>query len=184
MRRALLLLVSLAVLSLLGLGAAVATTPPRLAAAGPTSVSGTDATAVFTVGDRRIRQVRYRDKGRLVYTFRLASAGRLPVTVTGLAPLAHAPRLFHYLSLTDTRGARSFTIPAGGATTVRLTMRMHACETLSARAGSFATQVALRTSRAAVLDSVAVVRLPEEVHTGSPREAYCPGSTATSRPPG
>ena len=26
--------------------------------------------------------------------------------------------------------------------------------------------------------------LPEEIHTGSPREAFCPDSTATSRPPG
>jgi hypothetical protein len=28
------------------------------------------------------------------------------------------------------------------------------------------------------------LRLPEELHTGSPREAFCPESTATSRPPG
>ena len=28
------------------------------------------------------------------------------------------------------------------------------------------------------------VSLPEEVHTGSPREAFCPRSTATPRPPG
>ena len=26
--------------------------------------------------------------------------------------------------------------------------------------------------------------LPEEVHTGSPREAFCPRATADSRPPG
>ena len=26
--------------------------------------------------------------------------------------------------------------------------------------------------------------IPEEVHTGSPREAFCPNATATSRPPG
>jgi len=30
----------------------------------------------------------------------------------------------------------------------------------------------------------ATLRLPEELHTGSPREAFCPESTATSRPPG
>jgi hypothetical protein len=26
--------------------------------------------------------------------------------------------------------------------------------------------------------------LPEQLHTGSPREAFCPNSTATSRPRG
>jgi hypothetical protein len=61
---------------------------------------------------------------------------------------------------------------------------MHACETLSARAGSFATEVALRVVRAGVLADAVRVTLPEEVHTGSPREASCPRATASSRPPG
>ena len=34
-----------------------------------------------------------------------------------------------------------------------------------------------------VPDDVSVT-LPEELHTGSPREAFCPNSTATSRPAG
>jgi len=31
---------------------------------------------------------------------------------------------------------------------------------------------------------VVLVTLPEEVHTGSPREAFCPEATASSRSPG
>ena len=61
---------------------------------------------------------------------------------------------------------------------------MGGCETLSARAGSFVTEVALRTQQAGVLEDEVSVTLPEEVHTGSPREAFCPESTASSRPPG
>ena len=61
---------------------------------------------------------------------------------------------------------------------------MVSCETLSARAGSFATHVNLSTSRAGILEDQVVVELPEEVHTGSPREAFCPRATADSRPPG
>ena len=68
-----------------GAGIAAATqSRPALSAHGPTRVSGTDATAVFRVGDRTVRQVRYQDRGTLGYTFVLANDGRLPVTVTGL----------------------------------------------------------------------------------------------------
>ena len=67
---------------------------------------------------------------------------------------------------------------------VRVRMRMESCESLSARAGSFATEAALRTTRAGFVDEVVTVTFPEEVHTGSPREAFCPESTAGSRPPG
>jgi hypothetical protein len=182
-RHALVLLAALAVVTGAA-GVAVAKTPAHLSAHGPTRVSGTDATAVFRIADRTIRQVRYRDHGVLVYTFRLRNDASLPVTVTGTAPLAHEPRLFDYLTLTDRRGASRFTLGAGNSTVVQLRMRMHGCETLSARAGSFATEVVLRTTRAHMWHDVVPVQLPEEVHTGSPREAFCPNSTATSRPPG
>lgn len=167
-----------------GAGMAAATSRPSLTAHGPTEVSGTDATSVFRMGSRTVRQVRYQDRETLVYSFVLANDGRLPVRVTGLAPLHPGPRLFRYTRITDGDGNQEFTIPAGERRTVRLSMFMLACETLSARAGSFATEVNLRTSRAGVLDDVATVAFPEEVHTGSPREAFCPRSTATSRPPG
>jgi hypothetical protein len=42
----------------------------------------------------------------------------------------------------------------------------------------------VRTEQAGVFDDDVTITLPEELHTGSPREAFCPESTATSRPPG
>ena len=183
MRRVLVTLLAVA-LVVVGAGVAVAGTAPPLSAHGPTRVSGTDATAVFRIGSHPVRQVRYADGRTLVYTFLLANEGRLPVTVTGLAALDRDPRLFRYVALQDVEGHGQFTVPARGQTTVGLSMVMHACETLSARAGSFATEVALHTERAGVVDDVVTVQLPEEVHTGSPREASCPRATASSRPPG
>jgi hypothetical protein len=112
------------------------------------------------------------------------NTGLLPVTVTGPATLVRSPRLFEYVAVTDASGRERFTIPASGRTTVEVSMLVHACETLSARAGSFATEVALRTERAGVVEDVVSVAFPEELHTGSPREAFCPGATATSRSPG
>ena len=167
-----------------GAGVAVAGAPASLRASGPTDVDGTSATAVFQVGDRQVRQVRYRDKADLVYSFTLHNDGSLPVTVDGLAPLEREPRLFRYLSVEDASGRTRFTVPADGTTDVRVRMRMESCETLSARAGSFATEAALSTTRAGFVDEVVTVTFPEEVHTGSPREAFCPESTAGSRPPG
>jgi hypothetical protein len=182
-RHVLALLVALLVVAG-GAGVAVAKAPVRLTAAGPTHVSGTTATAVFEVGSRTIRQVRYHDKGVLSYAFTLRNDGTLPVTVDGLAPLAVAPKLFRYLGVYDEDGATRFEVAPGKAVAVELRMRMEACETLSARAGSFATEVALRTTRAGFVDEAVTVTLPEELHTGSPREAFCPSSTASSRPPG
>ena len=63
-------------------------------------------------------------------------------------------------------------------------MHMSGCESLSARAGSYVTTLAVRTETAGVFEDVVELDLPEELHTGSPREAFCPNSTATSRPPG
>ena len=183
MRRALVAAVA-ALLVLGGAGVAVASSEPALVGHGPTRVEGTEATAVFRVGGREVRQIRYADRGTLVYSFALANEGTMPVTVTGLGTLARQPRLFRYVAVTDGSGRREFTIPAGERRTVEVRMVMHACETLSARAGSFATEVALRTRRAGVLADTVTVGFPEEVHTGSPREAHCPRATATSRPPG
>ena len=165
-------------------GVAVAQAAPQLRATGPTRVAGTTATAVFHVGDRTIRQVRYHDKGTLYYAFRLHNDSALPVTVTGLARSERQPRLFRYLSLRAADGGDRIRVGAGKSVDVELTMRMHGCETLSARAGSFATEVDLSTTRAGFMDDVVHVTLPEQLHTGSPREAFCPNSTASSRPPG
>ena len=83
-----------------------------------------------------------------------------------------------------TGGRERFSVPGHGSREVRLLLRMGGCESLSARAGSFASSVLVRTERMGISTGSVRVELPEEIHTGSPREAFCPNSTAKSRPPG
>ena len=183
MRRS--VLASLAVVGILAGGgaAAIASSTPSLSTSGPTSVTGTEATAVFTIGDRSVRQVRYADGGSLVYTFRVRNDSRLPLTVTGLADDQPATRLFRYTALVAPSGG-DVAIGAGDSASVSLVLDMGGCESLSARAGSFVTAVRARTERMGGAADDVTLTLPEELHTGSPREAFCPNSTATSRPPG
>lgn len=157
---------------------AVARSTPSLATSGPVSVSGTEASAVFTVADRTVRQIRYADAGTLRYTFQITNSGRLPITVLGLDGDQADPRLFTLVDLT--RGE----LGAGESGQFTLALTMGGCETLSSRAGSFVTEIDVRTQRAGLFEDAVTLVLPEEVHTGSPREAFCPNSTATSRPPG
>lgn len=171
-------------LLLVGGGVAVARGVPRLTATGPTSVTGTEATSVFRIGDRTVRQIRYADGGTLRYTFEVTNDGRLPLTIRGLAGDQPNTRLFTYTALTDRSGSRQIGLGPGATTQLTLELRMGGCETLSARAGAFVTEVRVRTEQAGVFDDDVTITLPEEVHTGSPREAFCPRSTATSRPPG
>lgn len=182
-RRALLALALVTGLVAIG-GVAVARSTPELRASGPASVTGTEATGVFQIADRTIRQVRYADDGTLRYTFDVTNRSRLPLTILGLTGGQPQPRLFQLEQLTGTDGARDIRLGAGETTTVTLALGMSGCETLSARAGSFVTQVVVRTEQAGVFDDDVTLTLPEELHTGSPREAFCPESTALSRPPG
>lgn len=177
LRRAL-VVVALLALVVVGGGIAVARGTPSLTAEGPTSVAGTDASAVFEIAGRTIRQVRYVDDGTLRYTFRIANDGRLPVEVLGLADEQSDTRLFTVTEVS------TGTIPAGEEKEFTLSVHMGDCETLSARAGSYVNHVLVRTETAGMFEDTVDLRLPEEVHTGSPREAFCPNSTATSRPPG
>ena len=163
---------------------AVRTSAPSLGTHGPTGVEGTDASATFSLAGREIRQVRYHDGSTLDYRFRLTNPGSLPVTITGIDPSQRSSRLFGYAGLRGTDGDRRFTVPANGSREVHLLLRMGGCESLSARAGSFASSVLVRTERMGISTGAVLVRLPEELHTGSPREAFCPNSTAESRPPG
>ncbi len=176
---------SLVVLMGAGVGyAAVRHPPTALTTAGPTAVTGTAASAVFGIADRRIRQVRYHDGGTLEYRFRLQNGEALPVTVVGIDPSQRDARLFAYRSLRTSTGSRHIEIPGHGSREVRLVLSMGGCENLSARAGSFAESVLVRTERLGVAAGSVLVALPEEIHTGSPREAFCPDSTAHSRSPG
>lgn len=169
-------------------GIALARSGPSLSTGGPTSVAGTEATGVFRIADRTVRQVRYDDGGTLRYTFELTNDDRLPVTVHGLADEQPPSRLFTYSGLSDVAGHSTLRLSPGESAPVTLSLLMGGCETLSARAGAFVTEVVLRVERAGMLTGLptenVTVTLPEELHTGSPREAFCPSSTATSRPPG
>lgn len=183
--RRLLLAGGVVVVLVAGVGyAAVASTSGALEATGPTAVTGADASAVFRIADRTVRQVRYRDGAVLDYRFRLANAESLAVTVTGIAEAQHDERLFGYLALEDAHGSRTFEVPAKGSREVHLRLRMGGCESLSARAGSFAHDLLLDTERFGVRAGAVEIELPEELHTGSPREVACPRATAESRPPG
>lgn len=161
-----------------GGGTVVADPGPALTASGPVSVSGTEASGVFTVADRTVRQVRYADRGTLRYSFTLTNDSRLPVEVTGLAADQVDSRLFDLVDLSTGE------LSPGETATFTLSLEMNGCASLSSRSGSFVGEVAVRTRRLGVLDDVVTVALPEEIHTGSPREAACPESTATSRPQG
>jgi hypothetical protein len=169
---------ALLLLVLAGGGAALAPSTQSLTASGPTSVTGTAASATFTIAERTVRQVRYADEGTLRYTFELTNDDRLPVDVRGLADEQPPSRLFQPTGFTPVH------LSPGETAKVTLALHMSGCETLSARAGAFVTSVVLRVDRGGVLPDDVTVTLPEELHTGSPREAFCPNSTATSRPPG
>jgi hypothetical protein len=177
LRRALLVAALLALL-VAGGGVAVARSTPSLSTEGPTEVSGTEASAVFQLGEHTIRQVRYDDGGTLHYTFEIANDGRLPVRVVGLAADQPGARLFTLTEITEG------SVGPGDSEKFTVSMHMSGCENLSARAGSVVSEVAVLTKTAGMFEDTVVLDLPEEVHTGSPREASCPNSTATSRPPG
>ena len=174
------LLAAAGVVAVLGAagGAVVDGAGPALTATGPVSVSGTEASGVFTIAERTVRQVRYADRGTLRYTFTLTNGGRMPVEVLGLAAPVPDSRLFDLVSLS------SGELGPGESGEFTLVMNMNGCESLSSRSGSFVTRIPVRTERLGMLEDVLSVPLPEELHTGSPREASCPGSTATSRPQG
>jgi hypothetical protein len=176
--RRFLLLAGLLLLIVAGGGIAVARSSPSLTTDGPTEVAGTEASAGFRIADRTIRQVRYVDLGSMAYTFQVHNDGRLPVRLLGLADDQTDSRLFTLTDLSST------TIGGGESADVTLTMTMSGCETLSSRSGAFVTSVRVRTEQAGMFEDTVELTLPEELHTGSPREVSCPRSTATSRPQG
>lgn len=177
-------LAGLAVVTVLTGGAAYSANTPRLTGLGPATMEGTSASSTFEIGDTTVRQVRYVDRGTLRYTFVLANRAMVPMTVTGLAPLDDPPTLFTYLRITDASGHAQFTIAPLSRRKVTLSLRMTACERLSARAGSFAKEVRVHTTAVGGIEATPVATLPEEIHTGSAREASCPRSGTSSRPHG
>jgi len=157
---------------------------PGMSAHGPVQVDGTTASAAFRLGHRTVRQFRYTDRHELGYTFTLANGRPEPVTVVGVGDAGPPATLLRVdrLERAGTSATR-FPVPASGEATVRLVLDMTACEHVSSRAGSFLSAVIVR-GRTDGKPTADVVRLPEELHTGSPREAFCPRATSTSRSPG
>ncbi len=91
-------------------------------------------------------------RGTLRYTFRVTNDGRLPLTVLGLAGDQPEPRLFTLDGLSGPDGTGDVRLGAGETGHLTLALGMSGCETLSARAGSFVTQVVVRTEQAGVFD--------------------------------
>ena len=104
--------------------------------------------------------------------------------MTGLRAPDPQPRLFEYQRVVGADGEETLTLPARGSARVTVELLMRGCETLSARAGSFVTDVALELEGAGLPRGTVTVAFPEEVRAGSPREAGCADATASSRPPG
>ena len=115
----------------------------------------------------------------------LALEQRLSVAYLGPAgTFSHSAVTRHFGEFVSADGSTVVRLGAGETQRFTLSLRMGGCESLSARAGAFVTRAVVRTQQAGVFDDDVTITLPEEVHTGSPREAFCPRSTATSRPPG
>jgi hypothetical protein len=186
MRRRLTVGVTAIVAVLCGGGLATAASAPGLSAHGPVRLDGTSASARFEVGDRTIRQFRYADRQELGYTFVLSNNTPVPVTVTDVSAAGPRATLLGVDRLERAGGnaVTRFRVSAAGEVAVRLVLDMSNCEHVSSRAGSFLSEVTVHTEMAGVLDRSGVVALPEELHTGSPREALCPRATSTSRSPG
>jgi hypothetical protein len=185
MRRRLAIALVTTVAMLSGGGLVTAASSPGLTAQGPVRLDGTEASARFVVGDRTIRQFRYADREELGYTFVLANSAPVPVTVTGVSRSGPRATLLGIdrLERAGTTATR-FEVPAGGEVAVLLVLDMSNCEHVSSRAGSFLSEVTVHTEVAGLLGRGDAVALPEELHTGSPREALCPRATSTSRSPG
>ena len=184
MSRAVRLALASAVALALALGAtAWALAPaPVLSAAGPVSVTGTEASGSFTMGSATVRQVRYDDRGTLGYGFRLTNEGPGAARVTGVRTVGPTATLLRVRDL-HVPGGGEVELAAGSTTTVVLDVLMTDCEHLSARAASLVTAVDVVLTRWG-RSHVVRVELPEQLRTGSAREMSCPRATADSRPPG
>ena len=136
---------------------------------GPTSVAGTEASAGFQVGDRTIRQVRYVDRRHAA----LRVPGRQRRPAAGARRWARR-RAAPHPAVHDHRRSAPARSAEGEAEEFTLSLHMAGCETLSSRAGSFVTRVAVRTETAGMFDDTVELDLPEEIHTGSPARGVLP----------
>jgi len=184
MRRWVLVVAALVSAVLLAGGAAVGVRGPALVAVGTGDVTSGQASAVFAIAQRTIRQVRYDDRATMSYAFTLRNDSWYGVQVTGVRPPEREETLLRLRSLTDEDGDHTFGIGAGEERRVVLRVLMTDCERLSARASSMVSTVTLRLTGVGGIGHDVEVALPEELRTGSAREMFCPLATAGSRPPG
>lgn len=173
-----------ALVAIAGAATAVVRMDPSLSTTGPGSVTGTEASAIFSLGGQTYHQVRYADREMLTYAFTLHNDGTFDTTVIGLEPVEHEATLLRLRSLTDSSGEDRFEVGAGDEVDVVLTMLMTDCERLSARAASQIGEIGLRTEGLGGVEHVVTVKLPEQLRTGSAREMFCPRANASTRPPG
>lgn len=158
--------------------------PYGLSAAGPTSVVGTPATAVYPIANDPVREIRYVDRKMLIYRFTLHNRAPVPVTVTGFQRPEHEATMLRIRGISAGEREPSFTLGPGADRAVSLSVLMTACERVSSRAGSMIGEVALTVRGMGVLPRTVTVRLPERVRTQSPRDASCPRSNTATRSPG
>lgn len=173
-----------ALVAVAGAATAVARMDPSLSASGPGSVTGTEASAIFDLGDQTYHQVRYDDRKMLTYSFTLHNDGAFDITVTGLEPVEHEATLLRLRGLTNSSGKERFDVGAGDEVDVVLRLLMTDCERLSARAASQIGEIDVRTEGFGGVEHVVTVQLPEQLRTGSAREMFCPRANASTRPPG
>lgn len=170
-------------LVLLAAGGAGYVAPAGLSATGPTTVSGTPATALYPIAGNPVREIRYVDRAVLSYRFTLHNGAPVPVTVTGFRRPDHEATMLRIRGLAGEGGAESFTLPPGGDRTVTLSVLMTECERVSSRAGSMVEQVEISVRGLGVVPRTVAVRLPERIRTQSPRDASCPRSNTATRSP-
>lgn len=155
--------------------------PGQLTAIGPTSVSGTPATAVYPIAGDPIREIRYVDREHLRYTFTLHNSAPVPVTVTGASAAGPEATMLRVAGLEDEDGRRSFTLMPDADHEVTLAVFMTQCERVSSRAASMIGDIQLSTRGLGFLPRSVIVSLPERIRTQSPRDASCPRSTTATR---
>ncbi len=172
------LIVGVVILAL-GVGGAVPLAGSHpLRTTGHAHVSGSTASAAFTIGHATVRQVRYVDRAQLRYTFTLVNTGMVPLRVAGLATDDARATLLRLQRLDP--------VTLGPYERRRVTLRvlMTDCERLSARAGSIVTRLRVRVRVLGLVPRTVTVPLAEQLRVSSAREASCPRATSTSRPPG
>ena len=114
----------LALVGIAGAATAVARMDPSLSTSGPGKVTGTEASAIFELGDKTYHQVRSADRKTLTYSFTLHNDGAFDTTVTGLEPVEHEATLLRLRGLTDASGEDQFEVGAGDDVDVVLSMLM------------------------------------------------------------